>query len=178
MWWQAEHDLSEKLLVYRATDSLVEFKIPLNDRPEAKAIARTTSDGFRYKGHFYEIVSLNVRGDTLHIAGLEMKSRAVWPSDLLAFINDHLTGSDDAHQKANHLLKFLLKEYSPTQQTSFCFCGPAWRKVIRIPNRPCSWMTRALLVYSPPPETQSHSNSSHWALLWCIIQAQRCNSGE
>ena len=74
-WWQAEGDLSERLQVYRSVDSIVEFQIPLNDPADGNAMARTTEDGFRYRGHYYSVVSLEVINDTLHIAGLETHNR-------------------------------------------------------------------------------------------------------
>ncbi|MFD2570947.1 hypothetical protein ACFSUS_09905 [Spirosoma soli] len=151
-WWQAEHDLSERLLVYRSVDSIVEFQIPLKDSPDASAITTTTSDGFTYRGHYYDVVSLEVRGDTLHIAGLESESRSFWQSDLLSFLNDHVTGATNSHQKENQLLKLLLKEYSPNPRVSFSFPSPVWREAIRIPQQLFVVTARALPVHSPPPE--------------------------
>ena len=151
-WWQAEHDLSERLLVYRSVDSIVEFQIPLKDTPDASAITRTTSDGFSYRGQYYSVISLDVRGDTLHIAGLQSVSRSFWKSDLLSFLNDHITGATDSHRKANRFLKFLLKEYSPTPRAIFDFLSPNWREAIRIPNVLFVFAARALPVHSPPPE--------------------------
>lgn len=151
-WWQAEHDLSERLLVYRSVDSIVEFQIPLKDKPDASAITRTTSDGFSYRGHYFSVVSLEVRGDTLHIAGLQSENPSFWKSDLLSFLNDHITGTTDSHQKANKLLKFLLKEYSPNPRAVFDFLPPNWRESVRIPNALFVFAARALPVHSPPPE--------------------------
>lgn len=151
-WWRAEHDLTERLLVYRSVDSIVEFQIPLKDKPDASAITRTTSDGFAYRGHYYEVVSIEVQGDTLHIAGLESGNRSFWQSDLLSFLNDHITGATQPHQKANQLLKFLLKEYSPNPRSVFCFLPPSWRQTIRIPDASFVVSARALPVHSPPPE--------------------------
>lgn len=152
VWWQAENDLSEKLLVYRSTDSLVEFQIPLKDKPDAKAIARTPSDGFRYNGHYYGIVSLELRGDTLYIAGLEVKSQSLWPDDLLSFLNDHLIGGDNAHRKATQLLKGLLKDYSPHFSDVFCFGSLSRQETRRIPDSPFSRTQAIRLVDSPPPQ--------------------------
>lgn len=150
-WWQAEHDLSERLLVYRSVDSIVEFQIPLNGKPDAKAITSTTSDGFTYRGHYYDVVSMDVRGDTLHIAGLETKSHSFWQSDLLSFMNDHVTGTTDSRRKANQLLKFLLKEYSPSPRAIFSFRPLSWNDAVRIPGVSFVVPTRALPVHSPPP---------------------------
>lgn len=151
-WWQAEHDLSEKLLVYRSVDSIVEFQIPLKNKPDASTITRTTSDGFGYRGHYYDVVSLEIRGDTLHIAGLESASRSFWQSDLLSFLNDHIGGAAEPHKKTSQFLKFLLKEYSPNPRNPFTFAFLHWREAVRIPGISVSVLTRSLPVYSPPPQ--------------------------
>ncbi|GAB2603031.1 hypothetical protein [Spirosoma areae] len=151
-WWQAEHDLTERLLVYRSVDSIVEFQIPLNEKPDVTAITRTTSDGFSYRGQYFSVVSMEVRGDTLHIAGLQSESRSFWQSDLLSFLNNHIAGATDSQQKANQFLKFLLKEYSPTPRAIFNFLSPNWREAVRIPDVSFVVETRALPVHSPPPE--------------------------
>ncbi|GAB2527919.1 hypothetical protein GCM10027085_17780 [Spirosoma aerophilum] len=152
MWWQAEHDLSERLIVYRSVDSLVEFQIPLKDTPDASAITRTTSDGFTYRGQYYSVVSLEIKGDTLNISGLQSESRSFWQSDLLSFLNDHISGATDSHKKANQLLKFLLKEYSPNPRAVFDFLSPSWRESVCMPNVLFVIAARALPVHSPPPE--------------------------
>ncbi len=152
MRWQAENDLSEKLLVYRSTDSLVEFQIPLNDKPDAKAIACTPSDGFGYNGHYYGIVSLELRGDTLFVAGLEVKSQSFWPANLLSFLTDHLIDGDNSHRKATQFLKGLLKDYSPHSSDIFCFGSLSWQETSRISDRPFGWIQTILLVDSPPPQ--------------------------
>lgn len=151
-WWQAEHDLTERLLVYRSVDSIVEFEIPLKDKLDAHAISRTTSDGFSYRGQYYSVVSMEVRGNTLHIAGLQSESRSFWQGDLLSFLNEHVTGNTDSRQKANRFLKLLLKEYSPTPRAVFCFLSPNWREAVRIPDVPFVVEAHALPVHSPPPE--------------------------
>lgn len=151
-WWRAENDLSKQLLVYRSVDSLVEFQIPLKDKTDGKAIARTTEDGFRYRGHYYNVVSLEVKGDTLLIAGLEARSRTWWQDDLLAFLNDHLATSSDTSQKAGQLLKFLLKEYSPSSPVVFQFRPSTWRQSIQIPEKPVAFVTHTASIHSPPPE--------------------------
>lgn len=149
-WWQAEGDLSKRLQVYRSVDSIVEFQIPLSNPADGNAIARTTEDGFRYRGHYYSVVSLEVIGDTLHIAGLEANSRQFWSDDLLAFLNEHLNTADTGH-KANQLLKFLLKEYSPNGRTIFSFTPRAWRESVPIPQVPIAFVTRSAPIHSPPP---------------------------
>ncbi|QJW91233.1 hypothetical protein HNV11_18560 [Spirosoma taeanense] len=151
-WWQAEHDLSERLLVYRTVDSLVEFQIPLNGKHDVSTLTNGTTNGFGYRGHYYDVVSLEVRGDTLFIAGLESESRSFWQSDLLSFLNDHIAGTTDSHRKTNQFLKFLLKEYSPTARAVFSFLPPNWREPIRILEQVFVFSLRALPVHSPPPE--------------------------
>lgn len=148
-WYKAEHDLSERLRVYRSVDSLVEFDIPLNNQIDIK---QTASDGFTHRGHYYSVVSLNVAGDTLHITGLETDRKPFWQSDLLSFLNDHLTNSTDTERKAHSFLKFLLKEYSPTPRQLFQFL-PAMRvPTVRIADVSFVFPLRALPVHSPPPE--------------------------
>ena len=149
-WWQAEHDLSKQLLVYRTVDSIVEFQIPLQDK--AKISETATTEGFSYRGHYYDVVSLSVQGDTLHIAGLESQSRSFWQSDLLSFLNDHIGGATDPHQKTNQFLKFLQKEYSPNPRSLFTFSFIHWREPVRIPDMLYVTLTRALPVHSPPPQ--------------------------
>lgn len=151
-WWQAEHDLSERLLVYRSVDSIVEFEIPLKDKLELSDITRTTSDGFTYHGHYYSVVSMEVQGNLLHIAGLETENRSIWQNDLLSFLEDHVSQSSESNHKANQLLKFLLKEYSPNPRVMFSFLAPNWREAIRIPDVLFVFAARALPVHSPPPE--------------------------
>lgn len=151
-WWQAEHDLSEKLLVYRSVDSIVEFQVPLTNKANVGELRNTTTGGFGYRGHYYDVVSINVRNDTLFIAGLESESRSFWQSDLLSFLNDHITGDTDAHRKAGQFLKFLLKEYSPNPGDVFRFLSPSWRDAIRIPDVTFVVSARSLPVHSPPPE--------------------------
>ncbi|GAB4054452.1 hypothetical protein [Spirosoma litoris] len=155
VWWQAEQDLSERLLVYRATDSLIEFQLPLKNKPDdAHAIARTTEDGFRYRGHFYDVVSLEIRNDTLFIAGLEIKrkQKAFWQEDLLSFLNDHVDGMANSQKKANKFLKFLLTEYSPNPRAVFCFLTLGHDEAGCLPTRQISLSSRSLPVHSPPPE--------------------------
>ena len=151
-WWQAEHDLSERLLVYRSVDSIIEFQIPLTNKTDGTKIIRTANDGFGYRGHYYSVVSLEVRGDTLHIAGLEYARRSFWQDDLLSFLNDHLATSSDAGRKTNQLLKFLLKEYSANPASVLCFSSSIWRESVRIPDSPVAFSTRPATIHSPPPE--------------------------
>ncbi len=153
IWWQAEYELSERLLVYRATDSLIEFQIPLIEKPdEVHSMARTTSDGFSYRGHYYDVVSLEIRGDTLYITGLDLKHHSFWQADLLSFLNDHIAGAADSQRKANQFLKFLLKEYSPNPRVVFRFLSLSRHETCRIPDALQKLFSRALPVFSPPPE--------------------------
>ncbi len=151
-WWQAEHDLSQRLQVYRSVDSLVEFQIPLTSKPDTSALTRTTSDGFSYHGQYYSVVSMTVQGDTLFIAGLQTDSGSFWQRDLLSFMQKHVTGTTDSPDKTNTLLKLLQKEYSPTPRLTFAFPLPGWRTHIRIPDRPFLFCPIAQQVSSPPPE--------------------------
>ena len=151
-WWQAEHDLSEKLRVYRSVDSIVEFQVPLTDRPDMSALTNTTTGGFGYRGHYYDVVSMAVRGDTLFIAGLESANGSFWQSDLLSFLNDHIAAGTDSQRKASRFLKFLLKEYSPNPRDVFQFHSASWRATIRIPDVSFVVSARALPIHSPPPE--------------------------
>ncbi|GAB4017879.1 hypothetical protein [Spirosoma koreense] len=151
-WWQEEHDLSKRLLVYRSVDSIVEFEVPLASKTDGLNMARTTEDGFSYRGHYYNVVSLDVQGDTLHIAGLESTSKSFWQHDLLSFLNDHLNTNSDTGRKASQILKFLLKEYSPSSAVSFHFLNSSWRESVRVPESPFAFLTRSEPMFSPPPE--------------------------
>lgn len=151
-WWQAEHDLSEKLRVYRSVDSMVEFQVPLTNRPDVGELTNTTTGGFGYRGHYYDVVSMSVRGDTLFIAGLESASRSFWQSDLLSFLNDHIAAGTDSQRKASRFLKFLLKEYSPNHHDVFRFLSFIWHNTIRIPNVSVAVLARSLPIDSPPPQ--------------------------
>lgn len=155
IWWQAEVDLSKRLRVYRATDSLIEFQVPLVNKPdEVYSIERKTEDGFRYHGHFYDVVSLEIRSDTLYIAGLEMKRKPLsfWQDDLLAFLNDHMDNAADSHQKTNQWLKFLLQEYTSNPRVVFQFLSLERSEGCSIPDTPYRLCSRDLPVYCPPPE--------------------------
>ncbi len=151
-WWQAEHDLSEQLQVYRSVDSIVEFQIPLKNKPDASALASTTSDGFSYRGQYYSVISMEIQDGTLHLSAIQAESRSFWKSDLLSFLNDHVMGTTGSRQKANQLLKFLLKEYSPSPRAIFNFLAPNWREAVRIPDALFVFADRTLPVHSPPPQ--------------------------
>ncbi|UFH52988.1 hypothetical protein [Spirosoma sp. KNUC1025] len=148
-WWQDEHDLSKRLLVYRTVDSIVEFQIPLASKTDGLNITRTTEDGFSYRGRYYNVISLEITGDTLHIAGLESASHSFWQHDLLTFMNDHLGTTPDAGRKASQILKFLLKEYSPSPTISLNFRTNVWREQVRVPETPVTFLTRSEPMFSP-----------------------------
>ena len=151
-WWQAEGDLSERLLVYRSVDSITEFQIPLADKTDGTKIARTTEAGFRYHGHYYNVISLEILGDTLHIAGLESTNHSFWQDDLLAFLDNHLATSSDTGRKANQLLKLLLKEYSPGSRMVLNVPHILRCEAGQIAQVPLVFSTRPIPICSPPPE--------------------------
>lgn len=113
---------------------------------------RTTADGFSYRGHYYAVVSIDIVGEMLHIVGLETNSQSFWQSDLLSFLNNHVAGAINSHQKAGQFLKFRLKEYSPASKAVFSFFPPTCREAVRVPGRFFVMATRALPVHAPPPE--------------------------
>ncbi len=151
-WWQDQHDLSERLTVYRSVDSMVEFQIPLTDPHDPVVLSEATKEGFAYKGNYYDVVSVEIRDNTLYISGLENKAATFWQRDLLSFLNDTLNTGSDASRKASHWLKLLLKDYSLNSRTILRFFLYDWRADVRIPDAPALMLTRSLPVYSPPPE--------------------------
>lgn len=151
-WWLAENDLSERLLVYRSVDSIVEFEIPLDNKQELTDIAQSTSGGFTYNGHYYSVINMEVQGNLLHIASLELGGNSFWQNDLLAFLNEHLTDTGKTSQKSNQFLKLLLKEYSLTQQSVFRFFVSFLVDSLRIADVPFVLTERVLPIHSPPPE--------------------------
>lgn len=152
-WWRAEHDLSERLTVYRSTDSLIEFQIALKTPTDSRTMARTTEDGFRYRNRDYGVVSLDVRNDTLFIAGLETGRKSFWPADLLTFLDKHISAtSANTGHKNNSLLKLLLKEYSPSHRPTLPAPGLGRVAAVRMPELVVSVSSRPCAVHSPPPE--------------------------
>jgi hypothetical protein len=153
-WWQAEHDLSERLTVYRSTDSLIEFQIALATPTDGRALAHTTEDGFRYRSHDYSVVSLDVRNDTLFITGLETGRQSFWPADLLTFLDKHISAAaDHTDHKGHSLLKLLLKEYSPGNYLALP-CPESRRMAsVRIPEPVVGYPSRSLTVQYLPPES-------------------------
>lgn len=152
VWWQEEHDLTERLTVYRSVDSLVEFQIPLDDNAaNHQGIMDATEEGFTYRGHYYDVVSLEIKGKTLFIAGLENKNTSFWQRDLLSFMKDTLNTSSDTQRKAGQWLKYLLKEYSPNTRTILHFFLYDWRDSVRIPVGSLLFSNRSQPIHSPPP---------------------------
>lgn len=151
-WWQDEHDLSERLLVYQSVDSIVEFQIPLPDQTDGTKVIHTAEDGFGYRGRYYSVVSLEVRGDTVYIAGLRHEHCSLWQADLLSFLNDHVAIPSGTGRKANPLLKFLLKEYSPNSAVVLQSARSTWCESARIVQIPVPFSTRSAPTHSPPPE--------------------------
>lgn len=152
VWWQEEHDLTERLTVYRSVDSLVEFQIPLDkNETEHKGLLEATEEGFAYRGHYYDVVSIEIKGNTLFIAGLENKHPSFWQRDLLSFMKETLNTPSDTQRKAGQWLKLLLKEYSPTYRTILYFFLYDWRDSIRIPVGSLLFTNRSQPIHSPPP---------------------------
>ena len=151
-WWQAEHDLSEQLLVHQSVDSIVEFQFPLSHTADGTSVGRTTEDGFSYQGHYYSVVSVEILKDTLHIAGLELPDRSFWQDDLLAFLREHLHTSSDTEHKAIQLLKLILREYAPNTRLAVQFLRWSWRESIRISDGRVAFSTRSVPIPCPPPQ--------------------------
>ncbi|WP_461132475.1 hypothetical protein [Spirosoma lituiforme] len=151
--WQEESDLSNRLTVYRTGDSPVEFYVPLSKKAPNTVLSEHTTEGFAYRDSYYEIIRQEVKNDTIHILGYVNKNHSFWQQDLLEFIKHQLGNeSGTSQKKTNHLLKNFLKEYYPGRQAVVCFCHPHWRETIRIPSAPASLSSRAIPVYSPPPQ--------------------------
>ncbi len=151
--WQEQHELSERLTVFSSVDHMVEFHIPLQKHPNEAILTQQKQEGFKYRGSFYEIVNLDVSGDTLHITGYVNKAKSFWQKDLLSFVKEQFAGStSESARKANNLLKLLLKEYFPTTRTCVWFFLFDWTEKGRFPTMASHLMTRYLPVFSPPPE--------------------------
>ncbi|OIN59438.1 hypothetical protein [Arsenicibacter rosenii] len=150
-WWQEEHDLSERLTVYRSVDSLVEFQIPLSGQSAHEGILEATEEGFTYRGHYYDVVSMEIKGNTLFIAGLENRNTSFWQRDLLSFMKDTLNTPSETSRKAGQWAKLLLKEYSPNTRTILHFFLYDWCDSVRIPVATLRFTTRSLSILSPPP---------------------------
>ncbi|WP_460673305.1 hypothetical protein [Larkinella ripae] len=152
--WQEQHELSERLTVYSSVDHLVEFQIPLQKHPNEAILTQQKQEGFKYRGSFYEIVDLDVSGDTLHITGYVNTTKSFFQRDLLSLVKEQFaTSSSETAKKANNLLKLLLKEYSPISRARTWFFLYDWaEKSVRIPSFTAHLSSRSLPVFSPPPE--------------------------
>jgi len=151
--WQEQHELSERLRVYSSTDSMVEFHVPLQEHPDEATLTQHPNEGFSYRGKYFEIVHLEVSGDTLHITGYESSRPALWQPDLLSFVKKQFTGSSETSKKASQLLKLLLKEYCRPERINntqlLCFNWHEARTGFYYLLPVTSW---ALSLPSPPPE--------------------------
>ncbi|MEZ0483795.1 hypothetical protein ACAW87_04540 [Fibrella sp. GW2-5] len=153
VWWQDQHDLTERLTVYSSVDSMVEFQVVLGAGQAQKLVEQTSEDGFAYNGRFYDVISLELRGDTLRIAGIEDKQAGFLQQDLLSFVKKSIgaTSGDDSQRKAGHWLKLLLKEYQLTDRLVISPSLLSWLVDMRISDVPVSLLSRYLAVLSPPP---------------------------
>ncbi|MBO0929502.1 hypothetical protein [Fibrella aquatilis] len=153
VWWQERHDLTESLTVYSSVDSMVEFQVVLGNQQAQELAQQTSEEGFAYHGKFYDVVSVELRGDTLHIAGLQDKSASFWQQDLLSFVKQTIGthSQNDTQKKAGAFLKLLLKEYQLTDRITLTPYLLTWLADVRIADAPAHVLTRALAVMSPPP---------------------------
>jgi len=151
-WWQDQHDLTERLMVYHSVDSMVEFQIPLYGPHDPAVLNEATKEGFTYKDHYYDVVSVEIRDNTLFISSLENKTASFWQRDLLSFLKDTVSTDSNASRKSSQWLKLLLKDYSINSRTIFHFLPHKWVADIRIPDTPVMLLHRTLPVFSPPPE--------------------------
>lgn len=152
--WQEEGDLTSRLQVYRSVDSLVEFYVPLHQQA-TEGLPKQPAEGFVYRDNYYDIIRQEVKNDTLLIVGYANKQGTFWQQDLLDFIK-HQFGNDStsAPQKANHLLKLLLKEYYQGVRFVVSFYHSCWREPIQIPAFIAPLLTLSLPIHSPPPENR------------------------
>lgn len=151
VWWQEQHELSERVKVYQSTDHLVEFHIPLKQHPSEAALTKKTEQGFKYRGTYYEIVRAEVTGDTLHITGYEDSHYSFWQDDLLSFIQREITGTSDTQKKTNKLLKLLLKEYFRPDNL-FSTSQVVALTDITVPGYLPSRITAPVFLHAPPPK--------------------------
>lgn len=152
--WQEQHELSERVTIYSSVDHIVEFQIPLQKHPNEAILTQQKPEGFKYRGSYYEIVNLDVSGDTLHISGYVNKAKSFFQRDLLSFVKEQFaTGTSESTKKAHNLLKLFLKEYSPISRARIWFFLYDWNeKSVRIPSFISCLSSRSLPVFSPPPE--------------------------
>ena len=157
VWWQDQHDLTERLTIYSSVDSMVEFQVVLGSggsaTGQAQQLARQTAeDGFTHNGHFYDVISVDLRGDTLRIAGMEDKAAGFWQQDLLSFVKKTISDtSTDSQRKAGHWLKLLLKEYQLADQLVISPSILSWLTEARPADVSFALFARCLAVLSPPP---------------------------
>jgi hypothetical protein len=152
VWWQAQQDLSQHLTVYSSVDSMVEFQVVLGAKQAQSLAQQTSEDGFAYQGKFYDVISVDLRGDTLRITSMEDKAARFWHQDLLSFVKKTIgQPTNDTSRKAGQWLKLLLKEYSPSSPVTFTKTLVSWLVRLRLPDAPEAVLTRALSVLSPPP---------------------------
>ncbi|MBC8151756.1 MAG: hypothetical protein H7Z72_02490 [Bacteroidetes bacterium] len=153
-WYQEQHDLSARLTMYRSVDSMVEFFVPLQDQPNGASLKADHPEGFAYNGTFYQIVRLDVSGDTLHILGYEDPKRSFWQQDLLSLVQEQVVGDNTSpsQKKANSLLKNFLKEYSQFRRSVLWLFVYEWRDALRIPSVSTLLLSRTSPVHSPPPK--------------------------
>ena len=153
-WYQEQHDLSDRLTMYRSVDSLVEFFVPLQNQPGGTALKAEHPEGFAYKGQFYQIVRLEVSGDTLHILGYEDQTHSFWQQDLLSLIRQQVVGdaTSPVQKKANSLLKNFLKEYSQFRRSVLWLFVYEWRDTVGFSAVAPLLPSRSLPVHAPPPQ--------------------------
>lgn len=155
VWWQDQHDLTERLTVYRSVDSMVEFQVVLGSGGSGQAqklVRQTAEDGFTHNGHFYDVISVDLHGDTLRIAGMEDKAAGFWQQDLLSFVKKTISNTaTDSQRKAGHWLKLLLKEYQLTDGLVISPSLCTWLIDVRLADAPFALFARCLAVLSPPP---------------------------
>ncbi len=158
VWWQEQHDLTEQVTVYQTVDSITEFQVPLSslssDAPgEALDLTKATERGFAYHGQYYDIISVDIRDNTMLISGMVNKTASFWHRDLLTFLKDTIVNTEsEAQRKAGQWLKLLLKDYSLNAKTIVRFYLFEVLESVRVPNALFTFLTRDLPVYSPPPE--------------------------
>lgn len=153
VWWQAQHDLTERLTVYSSVDSMVDFQVVLGAGQAQKLVEQTAEDGFSYHGRFYDVISVELHGDTLQISGMEDRTAGFWQQDLLSFVKKTIsdTSGDDSQRKAGHWLKLLLKEYHLADRLVISPSLVSWLVDLRIADTPVALFARCLAVLSPPP---------------------------
>jgi hypothetical protein len=152
VWWQAQQDLSQHLTVYSSVDSMIEFQVVLGVKQAQHLAEQTSEEGFTYHDKFYDVISVELHGDTLRITGMEDRAARFWQQDLLSFIKKTIgQPTDENSRKAGQWLKLLLKEYSPSEPLTLSSTLVSWLIRLRIPDAPTATLSRALSVLSPPP---------------------------